>query len=213
MPIYSHLPDIINIGDRLESLKDSGLLVASDATIIDKKLNDLAKEVKQGQVGAKGEVTFVERQIFGFGRQVEIIPDSAQENVKIPDYAVIQNREGTIEPEVTEIKTTVKTTNVSASAGWDKWIKNKIKQANKQIKSSGLTYGIPGSLEMQLYENATSDFAEILRSDPARVESWIQREFRPNQMSSLRCVAIYGNGELLLEFTRTLDNQIVKTYP
>lgn len=212
MPIYRQLPDNHDIDNRLNSLKNSGLLVGSDA-IIDKKLNDLANEVKLGQIGAKGEITFLERQILSLGRAVEIIPESVQENVKIPDYAVYLNQGGTLKSEITEIKTTVKTTNVSASAGWDKWIKTKIKEANRQLKKSGLAYGIPGSLEMQLYEDAEKDFYAILNKDTETVHRWILREFRPNQMSSLRRVAIYGNGQLLMEFSRTEDNQIIKTSP
>ncbi len=212
MPIYRQLPENHDIDNRLNSLKNSGLLVGSDA-IIDKKLNDLANEVKLGQIGAKGEITFLERQILSLGRSVEIIPESVQENVKIPDYAVYLNQGETLKSEVTEIKTTVKTTNVSASSGWDKWIKNKIKEANTQLKKSGLAYGIPGSLEMQLYEDAERDFCVILLKDKETVERWILREFRPNQMSSLRRVAIYGNGQLLMEFSRTEDNQIIKTSP
>ncbi|MBC6481391.1 MAG: hypothetical protein GDA56_30205 [Hormoscilla sp. GM7CHS1pb] len=213
MPIYSVLPDDSDIDQRLQNLKNSGMLVGSDESIINKKLNDLANEVKQGQIGAKGEVTFLERQIFGEGRQVLIIPDPIQSNVKIPDYAVYQDRGGTLGREITEVKTTVRTTNVTVGQGWEKWIKSKINEGNKQLKRSGITYGIPGSLEMQLYESAKSEFAQILQDDATTVESWVTREFRPNQMRSLRRVAIYGNGKLLLEFTRTVENQIVKTFP
>ncbi|AFY79980.1 hypothetical protein [Oscillatoria acuminata] len=212
MPIYRQLPENHDIDNRLNSLKNSGLLVGSDA-IIDKKLNDLANEVKLGQIGAKGEITFLERQIFSLGRSVEIIPESVQKNVKIPDYAVYLNQGETLKSEITEIKTTVKTTNVSASAGWDQWIKKKIRQANKQLKKSGLTYGIPGSLEMQLYEDAEKDFSAILFNEPETVAGWILQDFRSNQMRSLRRVAIYGNGELLVEFIRTEDHQIIKTFP
>lgn len=210
MPISSQLPDEGDIDDRLQNLKDSGLLVAGDASIINKKLNDLAKEVKQGQVGAKGEVTFLERQVFGASRRVEIIPEATEKNVKRPDYIAYYSQGGALRPEVIEVKTTNEAIGVE---GLQTGLKYKIKQANKQLKKSEIAYGIPGSLEMQFYDRAQASLSSLLWSDRARVELWIAREFRPDQMTSLRRVAIYGSGELLLEFMRTAENQIIKTFP
>lgn len=210
MPIYSQLPDVSDdvsgIDQRRQKLQDSSMLVSNEESIVNKKLNDLAKEIKLGQEGAKGEVVFLERQIFGFGRQVEIIPETTESKTTRPDYVVYYNVESGMRKEITEVKTRVITTN---NLGWETWIKTRIKQANNQLKNSGLNYGIPGSLEMQLYDNANTDFSQILAENIDTVEKWITKEFRDNQMKSLRRVAIYGNGELLIELTR----KIIRTFP
>jgi hypothetical protein len=66
---------------------------------------------------------------------------------------------------------------------------------------------------MQLYGDAKKNFSEALLSDAKTAEEWITLEFRPDQMSSLRRVAIYGDGQLILEFVRTANNTIEKTFP
>ncbi len=211
MPIYSQLPDVSDIDQRIKKLQDSGMLVSNDKCIVNKKLNDLTTEVKLGQEGAKGEVVFLERQIFGFGRQVEIIPETTESNTTRPDYIVYNKLESAIIQEITEVKTRIITTN---NSGWETWIKTRIKQANNQLKNSGLNYGIPGSLEMQLYENANTDFSQTLAENIDPVTKWITRGFRDNQMKSLRRVAIYGNGELLIEVTQfVVENKITRTFP
>jgi len=204
---YTTLPDPTQVDQRIDNLRQSGMLVGRDVDDVQKKLNSLVTEAKQGQVGAQGEIAFLERQVFGEGRKVEVIPD-AEQGIKQPDFSVHHNQAGQIKPEVTEVKTTKTPPN-----NWKKWIKDKIKDANKQLKKSQLTEGVPGSVEMQLYGDAKKNFSEALLSDAKTAEEWITLEFRPDQMSSLRRVAIYGDGQLILEFVRTANNTIEKTFP
>ena len=185
-----------DVQQRLDRLKASGKLLARPKSVIDKKLKDLNREANKGQIGAKGEIVFLERKIFVEYKSVEFIPSSQKARVTRPDFRVRAAK-----VEVIEIKTAVKT-----PKRWESWLKEKIKTANKQIKYSQLRVGKPGALELQLFDDAATSFQQTTLNN---FEQYIQRNFRVAQMKSLQRVAIYTNGQLALEFIRA----IVRSFP
>jgi hypothetical protein len=185
-----------DIQQLLEQLKASGELMARSKSVIDKKLEDLNREANKGQIGAQGEIVFLQRKIFLEDKSVEFIPPSQKARVTRPDFRVRAAK-----VEVIEIKTAVK-----APKLWESWLKQKIKAANKQIKYSQLRVGLPGALELQLFDDAATSFQQTSLND---FEQYIRRNFRVDQMTRLQRVAIYTNGQLALEFIRA----IVRSFP
>lgn len=184
------------IKQRIARIKASGEILARTKSVISKKLADLETEANKGQIGAKGEIVFLERKIFLEHKRVEFIPPATKPGVTRPDFRI-----RTPKVEVIEIKTAVRVPN-----RWESWLKDQIKAANKQIKNSQLRLGKPGSLEIQLFEDAATRFHQEPLND---FEKFIQRHFRVDQMKSLQRVAIYANGQLALEFIRA----IVRSFP
>jgi hypothetical protein len=205
----------IEVDSRINTLKTSGKLKVarikgSEAKTVDELLEDIATRAKNGQEGALGEIAALERKVLGQSEEVELlfeVPSGGSgrdlrfknKPRKNPDFRV-SGQDG-----ILEIKTAR-----DVPKDWGKWLKSHISGANTQIKRSGLVRGKPGSAEFQLYDDAATNFTS---ATPAEIHTWITREFRSDQMTNLRRVAIYTNGNLFVEYTRLADNSIAKTFP
>jgi len=159
---------------RAKKLKDAGVK------------GDIAKteaDAARGQAGAKGELQAMERWIRQGTKadDIELMPE-VQNGPTNPDFRV----KGVL----TEVKT--RTDPLKAS----NYIKDKIKEANNQIKNSGLDKDSPmigisgkgpqGQLEIQL----NGDNATTLPSYKL-IEQQVTQSFRPDQARSLHRVVVY----------------------
>ncbi len=99
----------------------------------------------------------------------------------------------------------------------DNWISDSVRRANEQMYRSGLDSNYPmigsgsrgpqGQVELQLRgEAARTATVDV-------VEAQVRARFNPESGTSLRRVAVYGDGQLIAEWARTAANAIIRTFP
>ena len=144
--------------------------------------------------GALGELEAIERWLKEGvrGDEIELLERYTAPRQTSPDFRV--------RGELVEVKTR----NIALSK---RYISDQILAANNQIKSSGLAAGQRGAIEIQLK-------GEAARTAPLRdVELQVDKAFERGENSSVRRVAVYGNGHLIGEWVRTVANAIVRIFP
>ncbi|WP_434419150.1 hypothetical protein [Nannocystis pusilla] len=171
--------------ERARKLKDAG--VKGD-------LGKTEADAARGQAGAEGELQAMERWVRQGTKadDIESLPE-IQNGPKNPDFRV----KGVL----TEVKTRVD------PLGESSFIKDKIKEANNQIKKSGLDKDSPmigvdskgpqGQVEIQL----NGDSAATLSSYKA-IEKQVTQSFRPDQSRSLHRVVVHDADGLVGEWVR-----------
>ena len=117
------------------------------------------------------------------GKNVEKLPERGIPGQSEPDLLV--------DGELREIKTREDPLNES-------WVKDKIGDANKQIKNSGYGDKPQGSVDLQL-KGQTASESQLLQ----KVEVQVLEQFRVDQSKSLTTVRVYHEGRLLAEWTRS----------
>lgn len=153
------------------------------------------RDASQGQEGALGELDAIQRWLDE-GRQVEI--PAKVENATLKNGNTKTNPDYVVDGRVIELKT--RSSRGGGNAGT--WIKNKLKEANSQIKN--ISDSPPtGSAVLQFHEEGLS---------VAQVSEAVTENFRANQLRQLTEVTIYNNGELLGRWIRT-DAGIERAFP
>mgnify|MGYP007126069178 CR=1 FL=1 len=119
----------------------------------------------------------------------------------IPDYLV--------DGELTEVKSITEETNNPNT------IKKLIQKANRQIRDSGLNPDPTmkdsrsiGAVEIQLINKGSQSYQNL-----TVLEKIIQTQFHEHRSRSLHRVSIYRENNLILEFIRTPQNQIIRNFP
>ncbi|WLQ14474.1 hypothetical protein O5O45_00800 [Hahella aquimaris] len=172
------------------NLVRSNPLISGDEKALEKMLQEAGNE----DPGATGELEAIERWISS-NKTVVVLKETQNQvinttPVKNPDYRV--------DNEITEIKTRDEALN-------DRYIKDQISKANKQIKASGLNE--TGAVEIQLRGEAAKDV------DLEDIERQVKGNFNSNRASSLHRVSVYSNNNLIAEWTRQSDKTVTRKYP
>jgi Domain of unknown function (DUF4157) len=173
------------IAERVQRLKDSEFIEGDRA-----RLDKLQAEAEAGDPGAIGELNALERWVAE-GKRVEILEEVQNAGRKNPDYRV--------DGEITEVKT-------RNDALSKRYIKDRIREANEQVRESGLEGNEAGSLEIQL----EGDAAE---APLATIEQQVRGQFTPDRALNLRRIAVYQNGALAGEWIRLPDGSIRRIFP
>lgn len=216
-PSYTSLPRTeSDIEARVIELRNSGVVTARSKTILNDRLQDIVKEAKLGQVGAQGEIVFLERKV-AHGHLVELLPDdkhlpskrdrrftkkpAKKFGRKFPDFRLLNA--GTGVREIIEVKTSDQ-----SPRQWHTFMRGHINQANRQVKRSSLQKGKPGAVEIQLYDQAASDFVSL---STEQIERLIKRSFNSTRATSLARVSVYINGRLFVETRRDELGHVYRT--
>ncbi|HWN68441.1 MAG TPA: DUF4157 domain-containing protein, partial [Haliangium sp.] len=168
------------MAERFQALKDSGLLEGDRS-----RLDKLQAEAEAGDPGALGELQALERWVAE-GRRVEILEEVQNADRTNPDYRV--------DGEVTEVKTRVDVLD-------ERYIKDRIREANRQVRESRLEGAESGSVEVQLN-------GEAARAPLDAIEQQVKGQFNAQRSLNLRRVAVYRNGELAGEWIRAQDGSV-----
>jgi len=161
---------------------------------VDGDLTRLIKDATEGppksRVGAQGELDAIERHAQQ-GRNVEKLPERNIPNQGDPDLLV--------DGELVEVKTREEQLD-------DRWVKDMIGKANKQIKTSRYGDNPQGSVELQLKDQPESD-GQLMQ----RAEAQVKNQFRADRSRSLTAVRIFNDGNLLAEWIR-VGEKIVRVF-
>jgi len=189
-------PKTDGIADRIRALKKAGVRGNLDQL--------KARILSSTDEGALGELEAVERWLQqGIkGEEIELQEASTVRGQKTPDFRV--------KGELVEIKTR------DAALSKD-YIRDRVGDANSQMKESRLDagrqmvgvnrFGPQGQLEIQLRGEAARTGALD------QIETQVRESFGATKSTSLRRVAVFGDGRLIGEWVRTAANTIVRTFP
>ena len=154
------------------------------------RLDHIIRAARKGETGEQGELQAVDRWIRE-GRTVEVLSDSTISGRTNPDFRV--------DGRLVEAKTRVLPLDKAD------YILTRIKDANQQIKRSGL--GERGSAVIQL----NGDAAVGVKLDA--MDDMVKGAFHSGRGRSLEEVSIYLNGDLFATWSRTAEGDVVRTFP
>jgi hypothetical protein len=186
-----------NVDPIVRQLKASGLMTG-DMSVFDSTV----RNARLGQEGALGELEATWRWVSE-GRQVEVLPEA--QNEVLSTGAPRTNPDYRVDGILTEVKTRTKKfpePNPNGKRNRE-WIKNEIKDANRQIRNSDLDER--GQVELQLRGDADMSLAEIERN--------VRGNFNSNIGKSLQRVAVYREGSMIGEWVRGPDGTVIRTFP
>jgi hypothetical protein len=159
------------------------------------QLNKVIKDAKLGQEGALGEIEAVQRWIQE-GRTVEVMSEA--QNQVGPDGKPIKNPDYRVDGKIAEVKS-------RSGPLDDRWVKDQISKANKQVQKSGT--GEQGSVELQLRGE------EAGRATVGDVERQVKGAFNDSRGGNLDRVVVLKDGVKLGEWVRQPDGQVVRVFP
>ena len=171
------------MAERADAIRNSDQ-VSGDRAALEKML----REAEAGDEGALGELQAIERWLSE-GTHVEALPEHQNSGRKNPDYRV--------NGEIVEVKTRNEPIT-------DRYIKDQITKANKQVKKSGLDD--TGAVEIQLNGEAAA-------GELAAVEAQVHSNFNEARGTSLHRVSVFKDGVLFGEWIRTSDGTVTRTFP
>ncbi|HWU88160.1 MAG TPA: hypothetical protein VN253_12825, partial [Kofleriaceae bacterium] len=174
----------------VQTLKETGRLTG-DLSQFEKVIHD----AKLGTEGALGEIEAVKRWIEE-GHTVEVLTEV--QNQKGPDGSPIKNPDYRVDGKITEIKS-------RSEALDDRWVKDQIAKANKQVKKSGTDE--QGTAELQLRGE------EAGRATLDEVEAQVKGAFTESRGSRLDGVVVWKDGVKLGEWVRQADGKVVRVFP
>lgn len=154
------------------------------------RLDKVRSDAEDGDPGALGELRALERWASE-GRRIEVLEEVQNAGRKNPDYRV--------EGQITEVKTRNEPLN-------DRYIKDQITAANKQVSRSGLEGSDAGAVEIQL-DGAAAE------TPFAIIERQVLGNFNAGRGRSLTRVSVFRNGELAGEWARAEDGSVSRRFP
>jgi hypothetical protein len=173
--------------------------VTGDFSVLDR----VARDAKAGDPGKLGELEALRRWVSE-GRAVEV-PTEEQNSIDPVTGKSRKNPDYRVDGLTIEIKSRRKPFPEPDSPDREghNWIKQRINDANAQLKQSGISGS--GAVELQLRGDAEITMPEMERQ--------VRSNFNANRGRGLHRVAIYRHSVLVGEWLRQPDGTIIRTHP
>lgn len=156
-----------------------------------KAIGEMQRRIAKGEHGALAELESLNHHAEQ-GRNIEVLPMEGPGGLPQPDFRV--------DGKLVEVKARIEPLN-------DRWAREAIRHADKQIGGSELEINPRGTVELRLRNQVDTDAALL-----EKAEAQVQTELRPGNRPSVEGVQLYRDGRLLGEWVQG-EGGAIRTFP